>query len=453
MTRLTSTAATMLAVALLSSCGGGGGDNPVTPRAPTIAVTPATQSRVAGETQQYTATVDGVAPTAGQVTWSSANTAVATVNPSTGMASAVAAGTTKIRATVGTAFAEGELTVVANTAPTANAGADRDVSAGATVTLAGTGTDAEGQSLTYRWTQNGGPDVTGGVGYLTGQNPTFTAPGTIGVVRFMLTTSDGTLTSGGDAVFVYVLEDGTKRVWVRPDGNDSFDGSRGAPFRTLAKAIGTAVTNGADVYVAEGLYAEQVVLRNGVSLYGGFAADWSARYPASEPAHQSIVRFKHAAVTGTAVADLAVDGFVIGGETNTTLDGESTYGVLLANAQRVVISHNLISAGPGTSGLDGLRPAPMAPAPNGANSPGEVTPGAGGGNGGAGGTGGTESSSARPGATGGAGIGTALGGPGGPAATSNAGGGNGGDGANGAQGAPGAGGAQLGTFGADGYIP
>ena len=453
MTRLTHTAATLLAAALISSCGGGGGDSPVTPRQPTIVVTPATQSRVAGETQQYSATVDGVAPTAGQVVWSSSNTAVATVNASTGMASAVAAGTTKIRATVGTAFAEGDLTVIANTAPTANAGADRDVSVGATVTLAGTGTDAEGQSLTYRWTQTGGTDVTGGVGYLTGQNPTFTAPGAVGVLRFNLTTSDGTLTSSGDGVFVYVLEDGTKRIWVRPDGNDGFDGSRGAPFRTLAKAIGTAVTNGADVYVAEGLYAEQVVLRNGVSLYGGFAADWSARYAVSDPSHQSTVRARHAAVLGSAVTDLTVDGLVLTGETNTALDGESTYGVLLASAQRVVISHNIITAGAGTSGTDGARPSQMGPAPNGANSVAEVTPGAGGGNGGAGGSGGTESSSARPGALGGTGAGGALGGAGGPPATSNAGGGNGGNGATGVFGTLGAGGEQLGTFGGVGYIP
>ena len=452
MTRLTFTAATLLAAAMISSCGGGG-DNTVTPRAPAIAVTPATQSRVAGETQQYTATVDGSAPTTGQVTWSSSNTAVATINPTTGMATTVAAGTTKIRASVATAFGEGDLTVVANTAPTANAGPDVDVNAGAAVTLAGTGSDAEGQAITYRWVQNGGPDVTGGVGYLTGQNPTFTAPATIGVLRFTLTTSDGALTSSGDAVLVYVLEDRTKSVWVSTTGSDAGAGTRAAPYRTLAKAITTAVTNGADVYVAEGSYAEQMSLRTGVSVYGGFAADWSARSAAVDVGHQSIVRFKHAAVLGSAVTDLTVDGFVLGGETNTALDGESTYGVLLTNAQRVVISRNVISAGAGTSGTDGFHPGAMLAGPNGGSSPGEVTPGYGAGNGGGGGAGGTESSPARPGSGGGAGTGGAFGGGGGQASSSNAGGGSGGRGFDGARGADGAGGAQLGTFGGSGYIP
>ena len=39
-----------------------------------------------------------------------------------------------------------------NSAPVADAGADQSVNTGATVILAGMGTDTDGDTLTYRWT-------------------------------------------------------------------------------------------------------------------------------------------------------------------------------------------------------------------------------------------------------------------------------------------------------------
>src|SRR5688500_18915422 len=101
----------LMAMLLVTACGGDGGSDP----RPSVAVAPVIQSRVAGETQQYEATVDDAPATAGEVVWSSSNTGVATIDASTGLATAVAAGTTKIRATFGGSFAEADLTVIANT--------------------------------------------------------------------------------------------------------------------------------------------------------------------------------------------------------------------------------------------------------------------------------------------------------------------------------------------------
>ena len=87
-----------------------------------------------------------------------------------------------------------EITVAAgpNDAPIANAGADQTgVAEGATVTLSGSGTDSEGETLTYAWTQTGGATVA--LSDVTAQNPTFTAPENLvdnATLTFSLTVTD-----------------------------------------------------------------------------------------------------------------------------------------------------------------------------------------------------------------------------------------------------------------------
>jgi Bacterial Ig-like domain (group 2) len=449
MIRRLSFAALLAAVLSLAACDGGGSD----PRT-VVAVSPAAQTRVAGETQQFAATVNGGAPASGTtVAWSSSNTAVATVDAATGLATTKAAGTTTIRATIRGVSGEATLTVVANTAPTADAGADRDVARGATVTLAATGADAEGQALTYRWEQVAGADVTGGQTFLSGASPTFTAPAGVDAVRFSLVATDASgMDSPADEVTVFVLEDPAKAVWVRPTGDDAAAGTRAAPVRTLARALTLAAANGADVYAAEGQYNEAVTLRNGVSMYGGFATAWGTRYPVESLGHRAIVSAPGTAVSGRLVTDLTIDGFHVLGQTPTAGGASSAYGIRLDFAQRVTISHNAVSTGPGRAGSAGAPGATGAAGQRGGDSPGEVTPGLPGGNGGAGGRGGTESAAATAGANGGAGSGTP--GIGGPPATSNAGGGPGGTGGIGAPGAIGAGSDDfVGYNPNEGYLP
>jgi hypothetical protein len=448
MVRQKSSLAILLMAALcLTACGGG-----TEPRTQVV-VAPADPTRVAGETQQFTAMVDGTQATgASGVSWSSSNTAVATVDPSTGLATAVAAGTTRIRATVRGASGETDFTVVANTAPLASAGVDLDVDRGATVVLTANGHDAEGQALSYRWTQTAGADVTGGQGFLTGATPSFTAPPGVDVLRFSVVATDASgASSAADEVSVFVLEDRTKAIWVRPTGdNDGGAGTRASPFRTITYALAQAVANGADVYVAVGQYVESVALRDDVSLYGGFAADWSARHSVDQLSNRTIVRGTGTALSGNAVTDLTVDGFHLEAE-SPTVTGASTYGIRLVGSQRVTISRNAISAAPGRAGATGSIGSSGAIGATGGNAPAEVIPGTGGGNGGGGGRGGTESSAATAGAIGG--FGSGGGGQGGAPATTDAGGGQGSPGGTGSTGASGSSGGNLGTFGSGFYLP
>jgi large repetitive protein len=97
-----------------------------------------------------------------------------------------------------------------NTAPTANAGVDQDVTVGSTVTLAGSGsTDPDGNTLTYAWSQTSGTSVT--LSSTTAANPTFTAS-TVGTRVFRLVVNDGYVSSTADTVTIRVLSQNTPPV-------------------------------------------------------------------------------------------------------------------------------------------------------------------------------------------------------------------------------------------------
>jgi hypothetical protein len=80
-------------------------------------------------------------------------------------------------------------------APSADAGEDFAAEEGDTVTLSGSGSDAEDQELTYEWVQVSGPQVT--LDDPASDSPTFTAPEGVANtdVAFELRVSDGTNTS------------------------------------------------------------------------------------------------------------------------------------------------------------------------------------------------------------------------------------------------------------------
>ena len=117
-------------------------------------------------------------------------------------------------------------------APSADAGTDMAVVPGETVNLSGSGSDLDGDRLTYSWSQTSGHDVT-----LTDSNQasaSFTAPRLAGTLTFMLTVSDTNGQSGTDSIDVTVeatvpvadagsdqsVESG---VTVNLDGRSSYD--------------------------------------------------------------------------------------------------------------------------------------------------------------------------------------------------------------------------------------
>jgi hypothetical protein len=129
---------------------------------------------------------------------------------------------------------------VPSTIPIANAGADQSVPEGTPVLLDGTGsTDADGDTLTYFWTQISGPIV-----ILTGEttaSPTFTAPsvGPAGdSLGFELTVSDGN-DSPTDSVVITVTDISVPGDVTPPEAYNQFD-----PVTKDVKVFGTDDTDG-----------------------------------------------------------------------------------------------------------------------------------------------------------------------------------------------------------------
>jgi len=105
----------------------------------------------------------------------------------------------------------------ADTQPIVNAGIDQTVNEGLTVSLLGTGSDADG-GVTFSWVQTGGISVTLSNSALS--NPTFTAPVVTGTIMltFELTVTDSTGNSVIDTVLITILNfDSPPTVNAGPD--------------------------------------------------------------------------------------------------------------------------------------------------------------------------------------------------------------------------------------------
>ncbi|HEV8128772.1 MAG TPA: Ig-like domain-containing protein [Candidatus Eisenbacteria bacterium] len=354
-------------------------------------------------------------------------------------------------------------TTTTNQIPVANAGPDQNVDAGFTVALNGTASsDPEGSALSYRWNQTGGIDVTGGVGYLTGPEPSFTAPSNATTLVFELVVNDGTDSSLPDAVRIFVTVTQSSGVYVRPDGSDSNPGTKDAPLQTLSAAIAKSGTGAGDVFIAGGTYTEgQFTLLSGVNLYGGYDATFQNRDPVASP---TILSGGAIALTiSPGVSGVRVDGVTIR-SANATTPGESSVAVSVNGASHVTFHGCIVQPGNGSRGQDGsggTAGAGGADGSNGAdgNCNDATLPGSGGAGGGEGdakgGLGGIGGSlaSALIGETGATGSGPSggTGGAGGTPARRK--GENGGTGGTGAGGTDGAGGVWFGAWSGSAYVP
>lgn len=153
--------------------------------------------------------------------------------------------------------------------------------------------------------------------------------------------------------------DGTGFFVSASTGHDDSAGTKTAPFRTIRRAIQAAAPSGADVFVAQGAYVETTPSSGSlgmlpqVSLYGGFEASTWQRNPA-----QYVTEIRSTAVQPT-ISCVGADSFTIDGFTirspDQTQDDVSSMCVYVAGVSTgVVISNNILIAGKGANGVDGV---------------------------------------------------------------------------------------------------
>src|SRR5437667_6740614 len=143
-------------------------------------------------------------------------------------------------------------------------------------------------------------------------------------------------------------------IYVSPAGDDAANGTRDAPLKTIGAALALAGSSGKNrVNVAQGTYPENVQLRSGISLYGGYdPATWT-RDPATfittigpGPSTSAV------AVQGDNVTGVTIDGFTIRSG-DASVPRQSAFGMLLTSSV-ATISGNHIIAGNGAAGRDGF---------------------------------------------------------------------------------------------------
>lgn len=194
-------AAIPFVVLALHSCGDGTGpDNGDNGGSDGFSIVQGTElSLSVGQSQQLAA--NGAS---GSITWTSDNTAVATVSPG-GLVVAQSPGDALVTATNQNRSASISVTVE-NQLPVANAGDDQSVEVGDLVTLDGTGSsDPDGAPLSFDWTMVGRPaGSTATLSNPTSPNPSFT-PDEGGAYDIELIVNDGVDDSAPDAVQVLAL--------------------------------------------------------------------------------------------------------------------------------------------------------------------------------------------------------------------------------------------------------
>jgi len=143
---------------------------------------------------------------------------------------------------------------------------------------------------------------------------------------------------------------------VTPSGSDSNPGTLVFPMRSPSAAVLRAASTGKAVLVAWGRYAGPLDLAAGVSVFGGYAPDFSDRDPAAYP----VVIESAGSVPGTPVltcrgisADTTVDGLTIAGSDASAPGRGSTAIYLDGCSDRVRLQNLVVYAGRGADGLQG----------------------------------------------------------------------------------------------------
>lgn len=137
---------------------------------------------------------------------------------------------------------------------------------------------------------------------------------------------------------VYVISGVPIIFYVTPNGNDNNDGLTWAKAKkTLQGAINSA-TSGQDIWFAAGTYIGGITMRNGISLYGGFAGTETDRAQRNINLNKTIINGSNNGAVVNAVnllSNTVIDGF--------TIQKGQYLGGIYCNGGSPVISNNILT--------------------------------------------------------------------------------------------------------------
>lgn len=104
----------------------------------------------------------------------------------------------------------------------------------------------------------------------------------------------------------------TAAVFVDCDAPSGGNGtSWETAFRSIKSGLSAATTANNEVWVAEGIYVENITLRSGMRLYGGFEGTETSRDERSPSAHETVIDGNQAGNTVVGMDNALLDGFTI----------------------------------------------------------------------------------------------------------------------------------------------
>ena len=146
-------------------------------------------------------------------------------------------------------------------------------------------------------------------------------------------------------------------VWAQ---SPSSKGTRTEPFKTMAEAIATFATAGSrykTILVAQGTYVEQVVLRGGESVHGGYSSTFAERdvvtFPtlieAPEPSAASVrgTVNVHDTLARTVLSGFTIRGYDVISRTGPGQQARSSYAVYVKNAPTFSLLNSHVIGGRG----------------------------------------------------------------------------------------------------------